>query len=230
MSAVSSLVPSDLAPGLLIGDGVTIADDVEIGPNVVIHDGVSVGPGARLDVGAVLGRSARLNRRSRTVPVEREETVIEAGATVCAYALVGAGVRMAPHSLLGDHAHLREGARLGTDTMVGAGCGIGRNVEIGDRTRVQNQSVVGPNVVIESDCFLGPAVQILTGRTMGKPARATLRVLRRGCQIGAGAMLMPGVEIGEEAVVGAGAVVVGDVAPGSTVKGVPAREAYVEAG
>ncbi len=110
--------------------------------------------------------------------------------------------------------------------MVGAGCGIGRKVEIGDRSRLQNGTVVGPNVVIEPDCFLGPGVQILTGRTMGKPSRGSSRLLRRGCQIGAGAKLMPGVEIGEEAVVGAGAVVVRDVAGGTRVMGMPARDGY----
>jgi UDP-2-acetamido-3-amino-2,3-dideoxy-glucuronate N-acetyltransferase len=78
--------------------------------------------------------------------------------------------------------------------------------------------------VIEEDCFLGPGVNVLTGRTMGSPPRASRPVLRRGCQIGAGAKILPGVEIGEEAVVGAGAVVLGDVAPGARVRGVPARE------
>ncbi len=226
MSAVSSLVPSDRAPGLLIGARVTIADDADIGANVVIYDDVSVGPGARLDVGAVLGRSARFNRRSRTEPLEPEETVIEAGATVCPYALVGAGVRMGPHSLLGDHAHLREGARLGTDAMVGAGCGIGRGAEIGERARVQNGTVGGPGVVIEADSFLGPGVTVLTGRLMTSDERQGPPLLRRGCQVGAGATILPGVEVGEEAVVGAGAVVVRDVAPGTRVMGVPARDGY----
>jgi acetyltransferase-like isoleucine patch superfamily enzyme len=48
-------------------------------------------------------------------------------------------------------------------------------------------------------------------------------VLRRGCRIGGGAVLLPGVEVGADAFVAAGAVVVEDVPPGSLVVGVPAR-------
>jgi acetyltransferase-like isoleucine patch superfamily enzyme len=100
---------------------------------------------------------------------------------------------------------------------------VGRNVEIGDRTRIQNHSVVGPGTMIESDCFLGPGVQVLTGRKMTEAERAAPPMLRRGCQIGAGAKILPGVEIGEEAVVGAGAVVTADVPAAAVVRGIPAR-------
>lgn len=221
--SLSVLTPSELAPNLLVGAGVRIADDVELGANIVLHDDVTVEAGARLDHGAVLGRISHFSRRSRSSSVAGGPTVVEAGAIVCPYALVAAGVRMGPHSFLGDHAHLREGVRLGADVTVGAGCGIGRNVEIGDRTRMQNHVVVGPGIVIEPGCFLGPGAQVLTGRTMSTPARVGPPVLRRGCQIGAGVQILPGVEIGEEAVVGAGSVVAEDIPPGVVVRGVPAR-------
>jgi acetyltransferase-like isoleucine patch superfamily enzyme len=90
---------------------------------------------------------------------------------------------------------------------------------------MQNHCVLGPGAIIEEDCFLGPGVCLLTGRTMNGAARRPPPILRRGCQIGAGAKIMSGVEIGEEAIVGAGAVVTGDVVPGATVRGVPARPA-----
>ncbi len=88
---------------------------------------------------------------------------------------------------------------------------------------MQSHCGIGPGVVIEADAFLGPAVRILTGRTMSERPRAT-PILRRGCQIGTGARIMQGVEIGEEAVVGAGAVVTADVPAGATVRGMPARQ------
>ena len=60
---------------------------------------------------------------------------------------------------------------------------------------------------------------------MARGAREDLRgaVLRRACRIGGGAVLVPGVEVGEEAYVAAGAIVTGDVPPGQVVMGVPAR-------
>jgi acetyltransferase-like isoleucine patch superfamily enzyme len=102
---------------------------------------------------------------------------------------------------------------------------MGRDVVIGDRTRMQNLCVVGRGTVIEGDCFLGPGVHLLSGRTMSESERKRPPVLRRGCQIGSGTIVMAGIEIGEEAVIGAGAVVTADVAPGTTVRGVPARAA-----
>ena len=73
-------------------------------------------------------------------------------------------------------------------------------------------------------------MQILTGRKMTKSERADPPRLRRGCQIGAAAVVMPGVEIGEQAVVGAGAVVTADVAAGAVVRGIPARAALGRVG
>ncbi|HEY7456470.1 MAG TPA: N-acetyltransferase [Solirubrobacterales bacterium] len=217
-----TLSASDLAPNLLVGAGVTIADEVEIGANVVVHDDVTIEPGARLDHGAVVGKPPLLSRGSRTPAPQGGPTLIGEDATVCAYALVVAGARMEPHSFLGDHAHLREGAVLEVDAAVGSGSGIGREVRIGAGTRMQNHCVVGPGSIVEADCFLGPGVQVLTGRTMGS-ARRGPPVLRRGCQLGAGAKVLPGVEVGTGAIVGAGAVVVADVPPGAVVRGIPAR-------
>lgn len=224
MSSLSVLRPSDLAPNLLVGEGVTIADDASIGANVVIHDGVRVGAGVQIDHGAVLGRTSRRNRLSHTEPEAGGETVIGAGSIVCCYALVARGARMEAHSFLGDHANLRENARIGEDVAVGAGCLIRERASIGDRTRLQSHAVIGANTVIEADCFLGPGIHVIVGRTMTSPPRAEPPVLRRGCQIGAGVRILPGVEVGEEAVVGAGAVVLRDVPAGAVVKGVPARE------
>jgi acetyltransferase-like isoleucine patch superfamily enzyme len=90
---------------------------------------------------------------------------------------------------------------------------------------MQNQCVVGPETIIEEDCFLGPGAQLLTGRRMTRSDRMPPPVVRRGAQIGAGAMVMPGVEVGAEAIVGAGALVTADVPGGAIVRGIPARSA-----
>lgn len=200
-----------------------LANDVEIGANVVIHDGVDVEAGALLDHGVVLGRIARRTRGSHTQPAEvRGPTVVGVGAVVCPYAVVEAGVWIGSEAFVGDHAVIRTGATLGAGAAVGAFCVLSSEVKLGERVRMQSHCGIGPGVVIEDDAFLGPAVRILTGRTMSHRPRAT-PILRRGCQIGAGARIMQGVEIGEEAVVGAGAVVTADVPAGDTVRGMPAR-------
>jgi len=215
---------SELAPNLLLGDSVELGDGVEIGANVVVHDDVSIGDGVRIDHGAILGRLARVSRGSNSPPPAVGPTAIGAGSIVCAYAIVEAGAQVGEHALIGDCAAVREGVTLGDDVAVGYVSMVKRGAELHDRVRVQSHCVVGSGVVIEQDAFLGTGVQILTGRTMSTAARRPPPRLRRACQIGAGAQILPGVEIGEAAVVGAGAVVAADVPPGAVVTGVPARQ------
>jgi UDP-2-acetamido-3-amino-2,3-dideoxy-glucuronate N-acetyltransferase len=219
---------SNLAPNLLMADGVTLAEDVEIGANVVLRDGVSIGPGARIDDGVVLGRVPTLGRRSRTATPTPGATTIEAGAIICPYAVVDVGAQVGCHAFVGDRVSVRSGVRLHADASIGGASFVGRDAEVGERVRTQNGCVLGPGVRVEPDSFLGPAVQVLTGRPMDGSARKGPPILRRGCQIGAGALVMPGVEIGEDAVVGAGAVVLADVPAGTTVVGMPARARILE--
>jgi acetyltransferase-like isoleucine patch superfamily enzyme len=213
---------SDLGPNLLIADGVKLADDVEIGANVVLHEGCSIGAGVRLDDGVILGRVPTFGRRSRTDPPQRQPTTVDAGAIVCPYAIVDAGAWIGSHAFVGDRVSVRGGARLREDVSIGSASVVGPDVDVGERVRTQSHCLIGPGVLIEPDVFLGPAVHILTGRPMSAGPRKPPPVLRRGCQIGAGVQIMPGVEVGEEAVVGAGALVLGDVPPGGVVAGVPA--------
>jgi UDP-2-acetamido-3-amino-2,3-dideoxy-glucuronate N-acetyltransferase len=212
-----------MAPNLLVGEGVSIAEEVSIGANVVVHDGVRVRAGATLEHGVVLGRVAPPLARLPRPPAASEETTIEVDAVICPFAIVHAGAEVGSRALVGDHASVREGARIGSDTAIGFGSLVKPEVVLGDRARTQAHCVIGPKVVIEEDVFLGPGVIVLTGILMSSPEQRPPPVLRRGCQIGAGAKILPGIEIGEEAVVGAGSVVSADVAPGIIVRGVPAR-------
>ncbi|HTA12721.1 MAG TPA: acyltransferase, partial [Solirubrobacteraceae bacterium] len=97
---------------------------------------------------------------------------------------------------------------------------------IGARVRVQTNVYLTAFTVVEDDVFVGPGVLSTNDDTMGRHALGEpLRgaILRRACRIGGGAVLTPGVEVGEEAFVAAGAVVTNDVPPRAVVMGVPAR-------
>jgi acetyltransferase-like isoleucine patch superfamily enzyme len=171
----AALQSSDLAPGLLLGDGVEIGHDVLIGGHVVIHAGVEIGDRARI----------------------------------------------------GDHAQIRDGAKIGVGATVGSLTSVDPGVRIGARTSVQTRCYLPAGTVLEDDVFVGPGVTLTNDNTMdrhppGTPFEGAL--LRRACRIGGGSVICPGVEIGEEAFVAAGAVVVADVAPRAVVMGVPARQ------
>jgi acetyltransferase-like isoleucine patch superfamily enzyme len=116
--------------------------------------------------------------------------------------------------------------------MVGAGTVVGRastvdfQAVVGERVLIQTAVYLTAGSVVEDDVFLGPGVVTTNDHTMGRhpPGHALAGpVLRRACRVGGGAVLVPGVEIGEEAFVAAGAVVTRDVGPRQVVMGVPAR-------
>ncbi len=171
----AALHPSDLAPGLLLGDGVSFGAGILIGGQAVIHAGVRIGDGARI----------------------------------------------------GDHAQLRDGAVVGAGSTVGSFTSVDPNVRIGERVSIQTRCYITAGTVVEDDVFVGPGVTLTNDNTMdrhGPEKQFEGPWLRRACRIGGGAVICPGVEIGEEAFVAAGAVVAADVAPRAVVIGVPARQ------
>jgi acetyltransferase-like isoleucine patch superfamily enzyme len=92
--------------------------------------------------------------------------------------------------------------------------------------RVQTNVYLTAYSVVEDDVFVGPCAMTTNDDTMARHAPGTQLVgatLRRACRVGGGAVLVPGVEVGEEAFVAAGAVVTNDVPARSVVMGVPAR-------
>ncbi len=223
-----TLRPSDRAPNLWVAEDVLIPDDAYVGANVVIHPGVRLGRGCHIEDGAILGKLTRPGRGSTSPEARAATTSLGDGTVLGSYAVVCAGATTGADVFLGDHTLTREGAVLGAGASIGHASTVGRDARIGARVRTQGYAALAAKIVIEDDAFLGSAVSVLAGLTMREgedPATAPNRpaILRRSCHIGSGAHILPGVEIGEHAVVGANAVVVTDVAPRARVRGVPAR-------
>jgi acetyltransferase-like isoleucine patch superfamily enzyme len=221
------LHPSDRAAGLFLGDGVVLPDDVWIGAHVVIHSGTSVGQGVRIQDGVVLGKPPAFGPSSTAPRDTPPPLAIGAGVTVCAGAIVLAGAQLGSGCVVGDRAHVRERAVVGEDTVVGAGVSVDNDVTIGARVRIQTASYITAYSVIEDDVFVAPCVTTTNDNTMGRHgAGFELRGarLRRACRVGAASVLLPGIEVGEEAFVAAGSVVTRDVPARTLVMGSPARE------
>jgi acetyltransferase-like isoleucine patch superfamily enzyme len=193
----------------------------------VIHDRVVVGRDCLVEAGAVLGKLPRLRPgSSAATEQELEPLVLEDGVTVCCGAVVYAGARVGAGAILGDQCQIRERAVVGAGSVVGRGSCVDFDARVGAGVLIQTGVYVTGGSVVEDDVFLGPGVQMANDDTMGRhPPGVTLKgpVLRRACRVGAGAVLVPGVEIGPEAFVAAGAVVTRSVGPREVVMGVPAR-------
>jgi len=210
----------------LIGNGVEIGPGVSFGHNVVVHDGTRIGAGAVLQDGAVVGKSPHLGPMSTASRDALLPAVIGEGAAVLCGAVVFAGATLEPGAIAGDQCHIRERTRVGRGSVIGRGSSIDNDVMIGERVRVQTNCYLTANTLVDDDVFIGPGVVTTNDDTMARHPEGEPRTgvtLHRACRIGGGVVLCPGVEIGEEAFVGAGAVVVRDVPSRAVVVGVPAQ-------
>jgi acetyltransferase-like isoleucine patch superfamily enzyme len=203
-----------------------LPDDVQLGEHVVIHPGTVVGPGCVIQDGAILGKPPKLARTSSAPKEAPPPLVIGAGTVICAQAIVFAGAEIGDDVIIGDQAYVRERARVGPSTVIGRGSAVDNDVAVGARVRVQTLCYLTAFSVVEDDVFFGPGASTTNDDTMSRhgPEHA-LRgaTLRRACRIGGSAVLCPGVEIGEEAFIAAGAVVARDIPARGVAMGVPAR-------
>ena len=214
-----------LAPGAVVHDGVTVGAGSTIGAGAVLHAGTVVGDGCVVEDGAVLGKRPRLRPGSSAAGAVDALRVGDA-VTICCGAIVYAGAVLGDRVIIGDQAQVRERAEVGEQTVLGRGSTIDFDTRVGARVLIQTLVYLTAGALVEDDVFIGPGVTTTNDDTMDRPpAGAPLRgpVLRRACRIGGGATLTPGIEIGVEAFVAAGAVVTRDVAARDVVMGVPAR-------
>jgi acetyltransferase-like isoleucine patch superfamily enzyme len=198
-----------------------IADTAIVYPGTIVPDDCTI-----LDY-AVVGKQPTLSARSTASRAELPPLELGAGTVVSTGAIVFAGTRIGARAIVGDQACVRERCELGDDVVVGRGSLVENDSAIGARTKIQAMAYVTAYSTLEEDVFIAPCVQTSNDNFMGRTERRhELRrgpTIRRGARVGAGAVLCPAVEIGEEAFVGAGAVVVKDVPPRVVVVGNPAR-------
>jgi UDP-2-acetamido-3-amino-2,3-dideoxy-glucuronate N-acetyltransferase len=216
--------PDGRAPGLLIGDGVQLADGVSFGAYVVVHSGTIIGERCAIEDHAVLGKRPRLAPHSGAHG-EVGALELAKGVQVGTGAVVFAGAKVGADAIIGDQSFVRERSSIGPGSVVGRGSVIDNDVELGENARVQTNVYLTAFTLVEEDVFIGPGAVTTNDNTMARHGRETPvkgPILRRACRIGGGAVLAPGVEIGAEAYVAAGAVVTRDVPARAVVMGVPA--------
>lgn len=212
-------------PGLYVGAGVEIGEGVSFGAQVVVHDGTVIGDGCVIEDHVVLGKHPRLARGS-SAKGNVGGLVVGKRVTVCAGAVVFAGAEIEDEAILGDQSYVRERSCIGRRSVIGRGSVVDNDVSVGERVKVQTNVYLTAFTVVEDDVFVGPCAMTTNDDTMARHGPETpLRgaTLRRACRVGGGVVLTPGVEIGEEAFVAAGAVVTKNVPPRAVVMGTPAR-------
>ncbi|MEE9294170.1 MAG: DapH/DapD/GlmU-related protein [Phycisphaerae bacterium] len=229
MKAVSPT--AQIASGCRIGNFVTIGDDVvvgenvHIGHNVVIHEGAYIGAGTTIQDHTVIGRqplsSSVATRPATCCPPIRiaQECII--GSHVVLYA----GVVLQDRVMVADLASIREGSVIKSKASIGRGVLVEYDTVVGERCKIQTGCHLTGNMIIEADVFFGGEVHTMNDKQLDRDKGLPMvgPHIKRGARVGGNATVLPGITVGFDSVVGAGAVVTKDVPDGTIVVGNPAR-------
>jgi acetyltransferase-like isoleucine patch superfamily enzyme len=196
-------------------------------PTAVVHEGTVLSEGVRILEHAVVGKQPTLSPRSTAKRELLAPAVIGAGTVISTGAIVFAGTTVGERVILGDQSCVRERVTIGDDVVVGRGSLVENDTTVGALTKIQAGAYITAYSTLEEQVFIAPCVVTTNDNFMGRTERRHELIkgptIRRGARIGGGAILCPGIEIGAEAFVGAGAVVTKDVAPRAVVVGSPAH-------
>jgi acetyltransferase-like isoleucine patch superfamily enzyme len=199
----------------------------DVHPSAIVYEGTMLGEGVRILENAVVGKQPALGASSTAKRESLPPAEIGDGTVVSTGAVVFAGSRIGARCIVGDQSCIRERVELADDCILGRGSLIENDTTVGTGTRIQADAYITAYSTLEEDVFIAPCVVTTNDNYMGRTdqRKAAMRgpTIRRSARIGGGAILCPGVEIGEEAFVAAGAVVTKDVAPRTLVVGNPAR-------
>jgi acetyltransferase-like isoleucine patch superfamily enzyme len=199
----------------------------DVHPTATVHPGTVLGEGVRVLENAVVGKQPSLGASSTAKREPLPPTVVGDGTVISTGAVVFAGSAIGANCIVGDQSCIRERVELGDDCILGRGSLIENDTTVGAGTRIQAEAYITAYSTLEEDVFIAPCVVTTNDNYMGRTEKRKTEMrgptIRRSARVGGGAVLCPGIEVGEESFVGAGAVVTKDVPPRMLVVGNPAR-------
>ena len=200
----------------------------QIADTAVVYPGTVIGEGCQILDYAVVGKQPTLSPRSTARREELRPLELGAGTIVSTGAVVFAGTTVGERVVVGDQACVRERCTIGDDVVIGRGSLVENDTSVGALTKIQAHAYITAYSLLEENVFIAPCVITTNDNFMGRTEKRHELVkgptIRRGARVGGGAVLLPGIEVGEEAFVGAGAVVLRDVPPRAVMVGSPARQ------
>lgn len=219
---------TEIAPFTMVGENVRLGSACRIGAFVLLHPGTRLGHRCRVDAHVEIGKEPmKATRSTLVVPPDLPPPSLGNDILVGSGAVIYQGARIADRVMIADGATVREGVSIGAETIIGRGVLIEQACQIGKGCKIESGAYITAFSTIEEGCFIAPMVAFSNDRHLGRTKRRLREfqgpILRKGARIGVNATILPGIEIGEDALVAAGAVVTRDVPPRTIVVGVPAR-------
>jgi acetyltransferase-like isoleucine patch superfamily enzyme len=182
--------------------------NVQIGKNAIIEDYVIIGVPPR-------------GKKPGELP-----TIIGDDAVIRSHTVIYAGNKIGRNFQTGHHALVREENEIGDNVSIGTLSVVEHHVKLGNNVRIHTQAFVPEMSILEDGAWIGPNAVITNAAYPLSPnVKNELKgaIVRKNAKVGANATLLPGVTIGENALVGAGAVVTMDVPANKVVAGNPAK-------
>ena len=212
----------------VIGENVRIGKNCTIGNNVVIHEGTQIGDSVRIDDNTVIGKKPMRAKRSIFKDDKKyEPAVIGDNCMIGAQVVVYSGAKIANNVLVADGAAIREDVTVGEYTIVGRSVTIENKTSIGKKCKLETGCYITAYSKVEDYCFIAPKVCTSNDNFLGRTEQRFKHfkgvTVKKGGRIGANSTILPGIVIGEDAVVGAGSVVTRDVKDFTVVLGIPAK-------
>jgi UDP-2-acetamido-3-amino-2,3-dideoxy-glucuronate N-acetyltransferase len=212
----------------VIEKNVEIGNDVKIGHNVVIREGSKIGNSVVIDDYTVIGKQPLRSKRS-VFKTDKVYTPASIGneCLIGAHAVVYVGTDIANNVLIADSAQVREDVKIGEYTIVGRCSTVENLTVIGRKCKLETNCYITAYSVLEDFCFIAPGVITTNDNYLGRTEERFKHfkgvTVRKGGRIGGGAVILPGLEIGSDAIVAAGSVVTRNVPAKQIFAGVPAK-------
>lgn len=218
-----------LGLGTVVMAGATIGRGCRIGCHVIVHPESRVGDNVRIDDHCVVGKMP-MKAALSAVTRDRNDlpaAVIGEACVVGTHVTVYRGASIGSRVLLADYVSVREDVEIGELTIVGRGVAVENRVKIGPRCKIETGAYVTAISEIGAGCFIAPMVTFTNDNFMGRTKERFKYhkgvTLKDGARVGANSTILPGIVLGEDAVVAAGSVVTRDVPARKIALGSPAR-------
>ena len=186
-------------------------EGAKVAKSVVLRGTVHIGDGTVVEDNVVLG-----HRDDSELSIG-ENSLIRSGTVIYSGVSIGRSLKTGHNVLIREETHIGDDVLVGTNTVVDGHC------RIGNRVAMQTNVYLTAHTVVEDGVFLGPCSVTTNDKHMEYGAKLAGPRIKTGARIGANSTILPGITIGEYAVIGSGAVVTKDVPDREVVVGNPAR-------
>ena len=212
----------------IIENNCNISNNVLVQNNAIIHANTSIGEHTKILDETILARCpVATGSIERKIDGNLKELKIGSGCVVGVASTIYIGTSIANNVLIADNASIREGCFIDDACVISRGVTINYNTKIGKRTKIMDLTHITGNMIIEDDVFVSVGITSTNDNTMGRTSygedHVTGPIIKKYATVGGGACLLPGVEVGENSIIGMGSVVSKDIPDRKVAMGIPAR-------